>query len=899
MLKWAVYTKKGQDVQVNSENEREDFIINKNKPYDDKLRRSLDAQSVKKSKKPSRYQRRSLGAAARKNGTKNVDKENINFVGHTPNYYREGFKKSESNALKDVSNITPTSVTPHFERRKFYYDEKDLSSDLPPTPPTYSRRVREAKKRKLEMAGINNNEVFSRNSVVYKSERRIKNIDRSHLSSTLSHSLSEPSLNDLSERLSASTENSKNSLAFAKAHNIKPVCTTKAMSEDVVEIEYDEDLVINCVEKPLDTNRLEKSTLPIFGHRMFTDNPLYFNKNESDILNIRSLKRTRKKSNEFESSFKSPSVDKRDTHALVRDGCSPVSITPLSVKLAALRFSAMSTHTKPQRVIYPKEEITEYFPKIDNPFTIPIKDEESSTELENKYILSKDSIGSVSDATVSTTQMGDITLERMIEDIIKSTKIVKSKRRILQKELNGRNIESDNACLVEAKPIFVNPPTKTKTNLIKEAKCVNISRENSLSPKASPTKKLISFQRDTAKLLKNVPIGGYILDDGDGYNEREVKTPDVDKKSKENFLDFNRSLIRSRSMNASIDNHNVEYISSESTPDLYAALKEYGLRRQKCIRRKKSTVSNDSQFKQRDRPLSLEMGLPSPDSQSLPIPLSTSDAPSDRLPNNSLRSNVSHSSLKPCEPIQNRKSRDLFGLTLENGIPSPITPGPNLKRTSNILSEERAHKTSKLYEDMLPNDIATPVIEHRSSRRCLTYSPEENSISSSEEKRGSIASNRLERSADRFQALKGTIDLEIITRDELIDVHVIRCRDLQRSSGKMDDINAYAKVVISGVAETQTLPSQRSIFQRTSVLYGKREPEFQRHLKLSLPPAIYEHQMLHISVWHRDKKYRLVNLRDLLTNYIYMCVVPVVGYELLLGEVLLQTDDLKAFFYLT
>ncbi|CAH2068233.1 unnamed protein product, partial [Iphiclides podalirius] len=205
---------------------------------------------------------------------------------------------------------------------------------------------------------------------------------------------------------------------------------------------------------------------------------------------------------------------------------------------------------------------------------------------------------------------------------------------------------------------------------------------------------------------------------------------------------------------------------------------------------------------------------------------------------------------------RNTRSRELFGLTLDNGIPSPITPAMNLKRHSNVLSEERASKTSKIDEDLIPNNALTPVIEYKSSRRCLTYSPEECSINSSEEKRRSVASNRLERSSDRFQALKATIDLEIKTRHDVIDVHVIRCRDLQRLSGKAEDVNAYAKVVISGVNENHSLPSQRSIFQRTSVLYGKREPEFRRHLRLQLPSVVYDHQMLHISVWHRDKKYR-------------------------------------------
>ncbi|XP_063828788.1 uncharacterized protein LOC135078129 [Ostrinia nubilalis] len=884
MLKWTVYGKKNQDVRSVHELDIEDREPYTNEPYNNNVRRSLDAQSVKKSKKPSRYQRRSLGSAARKNNIKTVDKENFNYIGNTPNYFKEGFvKKSEGLALKDVSNITPSSATPvkNYERRKYYINgsKEDIPPDLPPTPPTYSRRVREAKKRKLEMTSAN--ECFRRDSCAYRSERRIKHVDRSLLTSPkLSHSTSEPSLNELSDRLSVSNDSSKTSYLAGKRLG-KPISTTKTTSEGLVEIEYDKDLVINCIEKPISLTKVtEKTTLPIFGHHIFMDNPLYFNKN--DGLNIRPLKRTRKKSNEFESSFRSPSVDKKDTHTLVRDGCSPVSITPLSVKLAALRFSTMSTHSKSQRKPF-TDDVTEFFPKVENPFTIPLKDEETSTEMENKFILGKDSLTNDTESTVSTTQMGDVTLERMIEDIIKSTKIVKTKRRILNKEFDNKpTVEEEIPPLEAVKDLFVNPQAENKANLIKEARYVNLSRENSVSPKCTPTKRIKPVHRVNEKLLKNLPIGCFILDDGDGYNEREVRTPDIFIEPKSRARTGNRKLVnRSQSMNISQhEKSNLGHVSSESSPDLFAATENnnnVALRRQRCIRRKKSTVSNESHRRPRENEtkstsfLTLEMGIPSPalelQNVSLCEPLSSSFnylAPCDQEyeqnqyhNNTSIVSNVSHSSLMPNEPLpQNKRSRELFGLTLENGIPSPITPIAGSKRTSNVLSEERAHKSSKLDEELLSTDIVTPVIEHKSSRRCLTYSPEECSINSSEEKRRSVASNRLERSTDRYQAPKGTIDLEIVTRNDVIDVHVIRCRDLQRSTGRTDDINAYAKVVISGVPENQPLPTQRSIFQRTSVLYGKKEPEFQRHLKLPLPPVMYEHQMLYISVWHRDKKYR-------------------------------------------
>ncbi|KOB75181.1 Uncharacterized protein OBRU01_04774, partial [Operophtera brumata] len=871
MLKWAVYGKKNQDNQLANNYENDEYEDCRKAAFDNTARRSLDAETVKKSKKPSRYQRRSLGANARKNNVLTADKENLNYIGCTPNYFKEGFiKKTEGLALKDVSNITPTSDTPvkGYERRKFYFNSPmdDIPPDLPATPPTYSRRVREAKKRKLEMTSVNNNDIFSRDNCIYRSERRIS-VDRNSLSSPrLSHSTSEPSLNDLSDRLSVVTTNNRHSIALSKQiQNSKPICTTKTMSEGLVEIEYDKDIVINCIENPVDIDKSsEGKTLPIFGHHIFMENPLYFNKNENRVSDIRPLKRTRKKSNEFQSSFKSPSVDKRDTHTLVRDACSPMSITPLSLKLAELRFSTMSAHTKSQRVPF-TNDISEYFPKIEIPFTVPVRDEEVSNEMENKFILGKDSIAHDTESTVSTTEMGDVTLERMIEDIIKSTKIVKAKRRVLNGlPANRIAIEEEIPTLAAVKDLFVNPQAENKANLIKEAKYVNLSRENSVSPNNSPIKKIKPVHRVNDRLLKNLPIGCFILDDGDGYNEREVCTPEnvISVKSRVvPELPKNISLVRSRSMCSSIDKSRLEDLS-ESTPDLYSEANNHvslRLKRQRCIRRKKSTLSNESQWKPKVADpktsiLTLEIGLPSPASElpntSLCEPLTSplcyplaNDDDFLQFPNNSMRSNVSHSSLMPnMEP----GTGEHFGLTLLNGIPSPITPLPNLKRPGKVMSEERAHKTSKLDEELL-TDGYTPVIEHKSIRRCLTYSPEETSITSSEEKRSSVASNRLDaldRSADRFQALKGTIDLEIMTRNDVIDVHVIRCRDLLRSTGngKIDDINAYAKVVISGMPETQSLPSQRSIFQRTSVLYGKREPEFQRHLRLPLPTAMYDHQ---------------------------------------------------------
>lgn len=801
MLKWAVYGKKNQDIKLSKEyGKLQPFT---NEAYTNHPRRSLDAQTVKKSKKPSRYQRRSLGSTAiRKSNLKPADdKENVNYIGNTPNYFKEGFvpKKSDiSFALKDVSNITPTSTPTksNLQKQKYHIGgAKDaIPPDLPPTPPTYSRKIREAKKRKLEMTSVNNND----NNLLGKTNIESSlHVDQQDRTSILSHSQSEPSLNKLSDRLELNKGNSRNSIAITRSQRNVPISTTKTSTQCLVEIEYDQNLIINCIEQPiLEAKKkfsAKHSTLPIFGHHIFKNKPLYFNKNDLDSEQRISVKRVRRTSNE--NSNMSPLIDQKDLHTLVREACSPISLTPLSVKLAGLRFSTLSTHTKSQRII-DQGELTEFLPKIDNTFSNVLRDEETSTEMENKFILCKDSVNNVTETTVSTTEMGDLTLEKMIEDIIKSTRKVKTKRRILHNNFRGFEMTDDEKeCLKVNQPndFFIESQAENKVSQIREAKYISLSRESSLSPINSPNKKNDQYNRrnnNIYKSLSNMPMGTFVLDEETEYNEREVKTPEHfilhDHKCKPKI-----TLERSQSMYSTDKvcniKENFDCISSESTPDLHTSLQRNSnsrLRRQRCIRRKKSTLSNESSWRkhqsERKSMLTLDNGIPSPcasDINNISIcdPLSSSFncimGPPYRMEpiNSSPKSIISNTSLflRDGYSEHNKRSRELFGLTLENGIPSPITPILNLKRPSCNLSEERAHKTSKLDDDIK----MTPVIEHKSSRRCLTFSSEEASIDSSEENRRSIASNRLERSYDKIQPLKATIDLEILVRNTSVDVH--------------------------------------------------------------------------------------------------------------------------------
>ncbi|KAH8419892.1 hypothetical protein KR009_003639 [Drosophila setifemur] len=109
---------------------------------------------------------------------------------------------------------------------------------------------------------------------------------------------------------------------------------------------------------------------------------------------------------------------------------------------------------------------------------------------------------------------------------------------------------------------------------------------------------------------------------------------------------------------------------------------------------------------------------------------------------------------------------------------------------------------------------------------------------------------------------RGSIDLSISydAKEQRLNVHVIRCRDLQRSHG-IQSINAYVKVALSGghPSGSGTGSGFGSSYQRTAVHRHSCRPYFDQRFSfpISAPHKdekdAAKHGTLQLAVWHRDR----------------------------------------------
>ncbi|XP_034650669.1 serine-rich adhesin for platelets [Drosophila subobscura] len=158
---------------------------------------------------------------------------------------------------------------------------------------------------------------------------------------------------------------------------------------------------------------------------------------------------------------------------------------------------------------------------------------------------------------------------------------------------------------------------------------------------------------------------------------------------------------------------------------------------------------------------------------------------------------------------------------------------------------------------------ATPVqMEHvPSTKRCLSFSSSSSSSSSTSSdldddeqlaKRSSMASTTS--SSHSSDSQRGSIDLSIVydAQQRQLNVHVIRCRDLQRSHGTGTGIYAYVKVALAPAQSAQ--PAMSSGFQRTAVHRHSSRPYFDQRFSFPIPQAEDSaNQQLQLAVWHRDR----------------------------------------------
>ncbi|KAH8235964.1 hypothetical protein KR032_011630 [Drosophila birchii] len=214
----------------------------------------------------------------------------------------------------------------------------------------------------------------------------------------------------------------------------------------------------------------------------------------------------------------------------------------------------------------------------------------------------------------------------------------------------------------------------------------------------------------------------------------------------------------------------------------------------------------------------------------------------------------------------------------------------HLKR-QRVVRRKNPHKTTgpKLMERQMEKQKQLQLEQHMeqqlehvpSTKRCLSFSSSSGSGNSSDEEqgqqeeeeeevehqlakrsslsarssssRGSASSSSSATGADSSHH-RGSIDLSIVynAKEQQLNVHVIRCRDLQRFHGS-GCINAYVKVSLSGHGQGHSSSSGGSMssgYQRTAVHRHSGRPFFDQRFSF---PVTDDGEHLQLAVWHRDR----------------------------------------------
>uniref|UniRef100_A0A1B0CNY3 Uncharacterized protein n=2 Tax=Lutzomyia longipalpis TaxID=7200 RepID=A0A1B0CNY3_LUTLO len=285
-----------------------------------------------------------------------------------------------------------------------------------------------------------------------------------------------------------------------------------------------------------------------------------------------------------------------------------------------------------------------------------------------------------------------------------------------------------------------------------------------------------------------------ILEESTVLNEREVKTPDSREDPKDNCC----------------------------------------LRRQKAVRRKhhKSDVDRVTKENREKRRcligLSLPNGIPSPET---PINFANFPATTES------------------EKVRRRRSIDvLAAMDTPEGFAIIVDSDPkDVGRQQGVAKEFLDDDTSGIKSNEL-RASSTPTgasvsLSGGLSRRCYIFTEFEDE---SLEKRRSVASSTNSRYG---RNISGSLDLAIFIEDEnKLNIHVIRCRDLQRANGR--SVNAYVKI---SVVPTDPPEDKDTGFQRTAVHRNSSRPYFDHRFTFDLKDADYA-KRIQLSVWHRDRE---------------------------------------------
>ncbi|XP_020715962.1 uncharacterized protein LOC101450909 [Ceratitis capitata] len=248
------------------------------------------------------------------------------------------------------------------------------------------------------------------------------------------------------------------------------------------------------------------------------------------------------------------------------------------------------------------------------------------------------------------------------------------------------------------------------------------------------------------------------------------------------------------------------------------------------------------------------------------------------------------------------QTQPLIGLTLPDGIPSPDTPlfKPSIASNIELLVMQTPPNATFIVDNNyvsstaggatngaaeLPQRCSTPTLveEMPSIKRCLSFSSasdeEDDADFSNAAKRSSVASSNTSSTMGEHYcsgrasqnsytksagpaAVRGNVELAINVERQQLNVHVIRCRDLQRPNGSTA-LNAYVKVALIR-NEANSKPTENH-FQRTAVHRHSSRPYFDHRFRFDLgaqehvePQAagaaetVGDH--LQLAVWHRDRQ---------------------------------------------
>uniref|UniRef100_A0AAG5DTG1 PDZ domain-containing protein n=1 Tax=Anopheles atroparvus TaxID=41427 RepID=A0AAG5DTG1_ANOAO len=442
----------------------------------------------------------------------------------------------------------------------------------------------------------------------------------------------------------------------------------------------------------------------------------------------------------------------------------PPCLTPLSSRFADLRFNKGS-FKRPRSVA-----------KTVNNNHLPPPETAASAE-DNELSL-------------NSSEMGDITLDKMIDAILESAK----------KDTRWATPRPKRSSSIKSKQSKGSSPTYT--------------------PADDPAADLYLLEQHfPAQLVRPASETTIILEETSHVNEREVKTPEPssERKTGPAKTGFRQSL--NKLMLAS---------------PLEAACH---LRRQKAVRRKHG--KHESGGKQPG-------GGPT---------THHNDPPGDGL-------------ISPETPLVPFSQSRIDQLAL---VKTPIHEEPRASPSDDVSDEQRRQHEQQLASASATPSIrsvdlqgtSTPTESIGKGRKCLNFSPalSEDSL----EKRRSVASSITSRCsragfiAGTGATVRGSLELSIgLDQSGRLQVHVIRCRDLQRTNSGSTvgcgAINAYVKVALINPSSMLAGHTELGPFQRTAVHRNSSRPLFDHRFYFDVQSD--DERRIQLAVWHRDRECR-------------------------------------------